>query len=70
MKSFKDNDKVYNVYTGKEIKNPRVSTYTTFHKDGTTSMQIANFSRHSDGSFTYKIGNSLITNGKSVYIRK
>ena len=71
MRTFKDNEKVYNAYTGKEVQKSDTILSTssiTFHNDGTSSMQIGSFSYHSDGTSSNIIGNFIYTNGKSVYI--
>lgn len=73
MQTFKHENKILDVHTGNEANKLFTSTSTsntTFHNDGTTSMQIGNSSFHSDGSYTMKIGSSLITNGKTVFIKK
>lgn len=71
MRTFKDNEKVYNAYTGKEVQKSDTILSTssiTFHNDGTSSMQIGSFSYHSDGTSTMKIGSYLYTDNKSVKI--
>lgn len=73
MRTFKINDKIYDVDTGKTISEYQITSKlstTTFHSDGTSSMMIGTLSSsHSDGTSTMKVGNSFITDGKTVFIK-
>lgn len=73
MRTFKINDKIYDVDTGEAVSKHQIISSTgiiTLHSDGTNSTMIGTISSsHSDGTTTMKIGNSFDTNGKTVFIK-
>ncbi len=72
MRTFNDNNKIYNVDTGEEVSTFSILSTDgsfTYHTEGTNSNQVGNVSYHSDNTTTTKIGNSFNTNGKTVFIK-